>query len=290
MFIYDNKDYMLDLCIRMAHHSTAIEGNTLSLNDTSSIILNSYISKPMNEREFYEVKNYKEVLPLLIQSLKDKQSLDNELIKSFHSIIMKDLIYNNGKFKTIDNLILGSNMETSKPYLVPTKLKDLCANLYFRFENAKDETEKINAILQAHIDFEKIHPFSDGNGRTGRLMMIYSCLEQNITPIVIEKEHKQRYINILRNNDNNDFFALAKELQEKEEQRLLVFKNNALLNDFYERLNTYKKKAKILNPSAKHKLENKLLKLYKDLEKNNIKVDESISKELKNIKSNVLSR
>lgn len=147
MFIYDNKDYMLDLCIRMAHHSTAIEGNTLSLNDTSSIILNSYISKPMNEREFYEVKNYKEVLPLLIQSLKDKQSLDNELIKSFHSIIMKDLIYNNGKFKTIDNLILGSNMETSKPYLVPTKLKDLCANLYFRFENAKDETEKINAIL-----------------------------------------------------------------------------------------------------------------------------------------------
>ena len=290
MFIYDNKDYMLDLCIRMAHHSTAIEGNTLSLNDTSSIILNSYISKPMNEREFYEVKNYKEVLPLLIQSLKDKQSLDNELIKSFHSIIMKDLIYNNGKFKTIDNLILGSNMETSKPYLVPTKLKDLCANLYFRFENAKDETEKINAILQAHIDFEKIHPFSDGNGRTGRLMMIYSCLEQNITPIVIEKEHKQRYINILRNNDNNDFFALAKELQEKEEQRLLVFKNNALLNDFYERLNTYKKKAKILNPSAKHKLENKLLKLYKDLEKNNIKVDESISKELKKIKSNALSR
>ena len=290
MFIYDNKDYMLDLCIRMAHHSTAIEGNTLSLNDTSSIILNSYISKPMNEREFYEVKNYKEVLPLLIQSLKDKQSLDNELIKSFHSIIMKDLIYNNGKFKTIDNLILGSNMETSKPYLVPTKLKDLCANLYFRFENAKDETEKINAILQAHIDFEKIHPFSDGNGRTGRLMMIYSCLEQNITPIVIEKEHKQRYINILRNNDNNDFFALAKELQEKEEQRLLVFKNNALLNDFYERLNTYKKKAKILNPSAKHKLENELLKLYKDLEKNNIKVDESISKELKNIRSNALSR
>lgn len=173
---------------------------------------------------------------------------------------------------------------------MPTKLKDLCANLYFRFENAKDETEKINAILQAHIDFEKIHPFSDGNGRTGRLLMIYSCLEQNITPIVIEKEHKQRYINILRNNDNNDFFTLAKELQEKEEQRLLVFRNNALLNDFYERINTYKKKAKILNPSAKQKLENELLKLYKNLEKNNIKVDESISKELKNIRSNALSR
>lgn len=162
--------------------------------------------------------------------------------------------------------------------------------MYFRFENAKDETEKINAILQAHIDFEKIHPFSDGNGRTGRLLMIYSCLEQNITPIVIEKEHKQIYINILRNNDNNDFFTLAKELQEKEEQRLLVFRNNALLNDFYERINTYKKKAKILNPSAKQTLENELLKLYKDLEKNNIKVDESISKELKNIRSNALSR
>ena len=241
----------------------------------------------MNEREFYEVKNYKEVLPLLIQSLKDKQSLDNELIKSFHSIIMKDLIYNNGKFKTIDNLILGSNIETSKPYLVPTKLKDLCANLYFRFENAKDETEKINAILQAHIDFEKIHPFSDGNGRTGRLLMIYSCLEQNITPIVIEKEHKQRYINILRNNDIKDFFLFAKEIQEKESQRFLVFNNNALLNNFNKKLNNYNKKAKVLNPSAKAKLENELLNLHKDLEKQGISLDENAAKMLDKIKRGI---
>ena len=287
MKFINNKDYMFDLCIRMAHHSTAIEGNTLSLNDTASILLDNYISKAMNEREFYEVRNYKELLPLLIQKLENKERLNNELIKAFHKIIIKDLIYNGGTFKTIPNIILGSNLETSKPYLVPSKLKDLCDNLYFRFENAKNEEDKISAILEAHIDFEKIHPFSDGNGRTGRAVMIYSCLEQNITPIIIPKEHKQRYINILRNNDIKDFFLFAKEIQEKESQRFLVFNNNALLNNFNKKLNNYNKKAKVLNSSAKAKLENELLNLHKDLEKQGISLDENAAKVLDKIKRGI---
>lgn len=58
-----NKDYMLDLCVRMAHHSTAIEGNTLSQDETASIILNGFISKGISEREMYEVRNYRNVYP-----------------------------------------------------------------------------------------------------------------------------------------------------------------------------------------------------------------------------------
>ncbi|HEC1573939.1 TPA: Fic family protein, partial [Campylobacter upsaliensis] len=55
--ILNNKSYMLDLCVRMAHHSTAIEGNTLSQDETASIILDGYISRPIKERELYEVRN-----------------------------------------------------------------------------------------------------------------------------------------------------------------------------------------------------------------------------------------
>ncbi|EPM8362070.1 Fic family protein, partial [Campylobacter jejuni] len=104
--ILNNKSYMLDLCVRMAHHSTAIEGNTLSQDETASIILDGYISRPIKERELYEVRNYKNILPMLIEKLKSKIKIDNELIKEFHKIIMRDLIDNNGNFKKLENMII----------------------------------------------------------------------------------------------------------------------------------------------------------------------------------------
>lgn len=224
----NNQKYMLDLCVRMAHHSTAIEGNTLSQDETTSIILDGYISRPVNEREFYEVRNYKNILPLLIEKLENKIRINNELIKEFHKIIMQDLIDNNGVFKKIENMIIGANFEPTKPYLVPTELKDMIENLYYRLDNANNNDEKLSAIIKSHIQFEKIHPFSDGNGRTGRLLIIYSCLEQNIIPIVIPKEQKGRYIAYLRNNDLKQFIDFAKKIQESELKRYKKFTNQKL--------------------------------------------------------------
>ncbi|WP_229770967.1 Fic family protein [Campylobacter portucalensis] len=132
---------------------------------------------------------------------------------------MNNLIDNNGKFKTIENLVVGANFEPTKPYLVPVAIKDMCDNLYFRLDNAKNDDDKLKAILQSHIKFEKIHPFSDGNGRTGRIIMIYGCLENNLAPIIIPKEQKNRYIAILRNNDIDGFMAFAKEIEKDEISR-----------------------------------------------------------------------
>lgn len=280
--IIKNKDYMLDLCVRMAHHSTAIEGNTLSQDETASIILDSFISKGASEREVYEVRNYRNILPLIIESLENQRKLDNELIKNFHKIIMQDLIYNNGSFKQIQNVIVGSSLETSKPFLVPTNLKDLSDNLYFKFQNSKENDDKIKAILEAHIDFEKIHPFSDGNGRTGRLMMVYSCLEQDLTPIVIPKEDKTRYINILKTNDIKDFLEFAKEIQSKEYQRFLVFKNDKFLKEFYDKLQKYQSSKNLL-AHIKANLEKELLRDFKELEKQKIKFDDKVKNTIKEL-------
>lgn len=219
------KNYMLDLCVRMAHHSTAIEGNTLSQDETASIILDNYISRAVKEREFYEVRNYKNVLPVFIERLESNTKINNELIKEFHKLIMQDLIENNGSFKKIENMIVGANFEPTKPYLVPVELKNLVDNLYYGFENAKSDEDKLRFILKSHIDFERIHPFSDGNGRTGRLLMIYSCLEQNLTPIIIPKEEKERYIACLRENNVEQFVEFAKQIQIKEEVRFIKFTN-----------------------------------------------------------------
>lgn len=217
----NEQDYWLDVCVRMAHHSTAIEGNTLSQDETASILLDGYISKATSEREFYEVKNYREILPKMFSSLQEK--LDESLIKDFYRIIMQNLINNNGKFKTIENLVVGTNFEPTKPYLVPVAIKDMCDNLYFRLNNAKNSDDKLKAILQSHIEFEKIHPFSDANGRTGRIIMIYGYLENNLAPIIIPKEQKSRYIAILRNNDIDGFMMFAKEIEKDEVSRRTIF-------------------------------------------------------------------
>jgi len=216
---------MLDLCVRMAHHSTAIEGNTLTQDETASVILDGYIPRAVKEREFYEVRNYKNILPVLIAKLENKVKIDNALIKEFHKIIMQDLIDNNGNFKKIENMIVGANFEPTKPYLVPVELKNAIDNLYYRLDNAQNDKDKIYSIIKFHIEFEKIHPFSDGNGRTGRLLIIYSCLEQNITPIVIPKEQKEHYIACLRESNVEKFMNFVQEIQIKEKTRFIKFSN-----------------------------------------------------------------
>lgn len=283
MLLINNREYMLDLCIRMAHHSTAIEGNTLSQDETASIILNGYISKQMNEREFYEVRNYKDLMSIFIDSLKENKRLDSTLIKEFHSIIMKDLLYNKGEFKTTQNAIIGSTLETAKPYLVPTKIKDLSDNLYFKIDKATSSDDKLRAILEAHIEFEKIHPFSDGNGRTGRFLIIYSCLEQNLTPIIIPKEQKGRYISVLRTNNINDFMEFSKEIQSVEKERCEKFMGNFLLQEFNKKLKYFLDKQNILIPQARQRYVNELIKDYEMIIKRGLKLDDMQIKYIKEI-------
>ncbi|RAZ45741.1 Fic family protein [Campylobacter hyointestinalis] len=255
----NERDYWLDVCVRMAHHSTAIEGNTLSQDETASILLDGYIAKATSEREFYEVKNYRQILPKMFSFLQEKAKIDEKLIKDFHRLIMNNLIDNNGKFKTIENLVVGANFEPTKPYLVPVAIKDMCDNLYFRLDNAKNNDDKLKAILQSHIKFEKIHPFSDGNGRTGRIIMIYGCLENNLAPIIIPKEQKNRYIAILRNNDIDGFMAFAKEIEKDEISR----RNKFLSQRPNEQDNSKSVLSRLSNAYAK-KLESGAIKALND--------------------------
>ena len=138
---------------------------------------------------------------------------------------MENLREDNGEFKKIQNIILGSVIETTKPYLVPTVIEDWCQNLKYRLNNAKTNEEKIEAILDQHIKFEKIHPFGDGNGRTGRLLIIHSCLKENLAPIVIPKEEKGKYINFLTSENLKEFVKWGVILEKKEKERLELFYN-----------------------------------------------------------------
>ncbi len=217
-----SNEYLDDLLVRMAHHSTAIEGNTLTQADTLSILIYNYIPRDMTEREYHEVKNYKKTVDFL---LSNEEEMSPKLIKSYHKEIMQNLADDNGEFKKISNIILGVDFETSKPYQVPYLLQEWCDNYNFRMKNSKTIEEKIEIIIDQHIKFEKIYPFSDGNGRTGRILMIDSCIKENIPPFIITKEEKGKYINYLTTENVKDFTKWAISLSKIELERMEKFLN-----------------------------------------------------------------
>ena len=215
-------EYMEDILVRIAHHSTAIEGNTLTQAETISILIHNFIPRDMSEREYYEVKNYRKAFNTLLEA---DRKITTELIKKYNKDIMENLHDLNGKFKTTQNLILGAEFEPTKPYLVPFEIEDWCNNLSYRLDNAKTNEEKVEIIMDQHIKFEKIHPFNDGNGRTGRLLIIHSCLKEDLEPIIIPKEEKGKYINLLACENLKELTKWALLLQEKERDRIEKFSN-----------------------------------------------------------------
>ena len=158
---------------------------------------------------------------------------------------MENLVDNNGEYKKIQNIIIGSDFETTKPYQVSTAIQEWCDNYNFRIKNAKDDLEKIEVILDQHIKFEKIHPFSDGNGRTGRMLIIDSCIKENIPPIIIPKDEKGRYIDILSSENTKEFAIWGKELQNKELDRMEKFYNKEKVQIFENDTSNSSKKVKI---------------------------------------------
>ena len=218
-----NFEYFLDLSVRMTHHSNAIEGNTLTLNETATIILDSTIPGSKSVREVFEVLNHKKAIDYIISELENEKKLDIYMIKNINKEILDRLNDNAGNFKNSSNAIIGADFETSTPGQAPVLTKNWIENLNYRLKLCKNDDEKLSEILNSHIEFERIHPFSDGNGRTGRLIMLYLCFQENISPFVIEKNDRALYMNYLREQNADIILDKVKELQEFEKKRMEQF-------------------------------------------------------------------
>ena len=213
--------YLDDLMVRMAHHSTAIEGNSLSLGETKSILIDGYIPRAMNMRELHEVMNYKAFMPFLKENIRQRVPLSVELIKSIHAILCKDAIESvPGQFKKIQNAVIGAEFTPTAPYMVPTALQDWIRNLEAQLQGANNQREKVEAICRQHITFEHIHPFPDGNGRVGRALMVYTCMMEEMPPIVISVDKRTEYINFLNTENIAGFTVYAELLQQREAERM----------------------------------------------------------------------
>lgn len=220
-----SKEYLDDLMVRFAYHSSALEGNTITLSQTVSIILNDTIPGSVNKREFYEVENHKQAFEYIQHNLLNDEKLSLGIIKEIHNLLLDHLDHNRGNFKNSSNAIVGAEFDTASPEQTPSLMYQWMKNYEYQIENANTEEEKIKIILAKHIEFERIHPFNDGNGRTGRMIILYSFLENNLPPVVISNDLKPKYIQALAEQNTDLLYNLVKPLIEHEKDRMQKFQN-----------------------------------------------------------------
>lgn len=222
-----SNDYLDDILVRLTHHSAGIEGNTISLPATVSIIVNGTLpmSGKATVREFYEIENHKQAFQQMVEHLLNDDPLTINLVKEIHSALTDRLQVDHGPFKKNENRILGAEFQTASPEETTALMLQLLDNLQYRIQHSLKDDEKLMAIVDTHIQFERIHPFSDGNGRTGRIILNYSLLQNGFPPLIIEKETRAEYIEFLGNQDVEGFFTFAKEHLLKEQKRMQVFQD-----------------------------------------------------------------
>lgn len=217
-FILNNKEYLEDLITRSTYHSNAIEGSTLTYAETYAILYNdnSFKIQGKEPREIYEAINHKNALELVFKNLQNEDMFDERFIKSLNETINRNIKDTEG-YRTIQVFIRGSEHIPPAPEKIPNLMN------YYVYNYNNDEQDIFTKIARYHIEFEKIHPFEDGNGRTGRLLLNYELLKNNIPPVVISKEDRVKYFEFLSNDNIIGLSEWLQELSSAEEERMKKF-------------------------------------------------------------------
>ena len=218
------QDYLDDILVRIAYHSSGIEGNTISLPETVSIILESTLpGKHKSIREFYEIENHKQAFSSLLDSLANNALVTVGLVQDFHALLTDRLQHDRGQFKAVQNAIIGVEFKTASPEETPFLMTQWADNTAYRLDAAKSEREIVEILADTHIQFERIHPFSDGNGRTGRLVLMYSAMKYLDAPIIISKDDRAEYMELLAAQNIQGLANLLQQSLDDERERMSQF-------------------------------------------------------------------
>ena len=178
-----------------AYNTNHIEGSTITKDETASIYDTGTIltegEKVIVLKDATEVKNHFTLFKYMLDTIGEE--LSEEMIKKFHFILKDGTLtddekewFNVGEYKKKKNFV--GDITTTIPSEVSKEMKKLL-KWYKGIEN-----KKVEDIIEFHVRFEKIHPFQDGNGRVGRMIMFRECLVNNIMPFYIEDRNKDFYI------------------------------------------------------------------------------------------------
>ncbi len=177
-----------EFLIEFTYDSNAIEGNTLTLQETAMVIEGITVdSKPL--KEHLEVIGHRDAFLYILDLVKNDISFSEQVIKEIHSLVLIDRPLDRGIYRNVPVRIMGAKHTPPAPILI----SDLMKELIQEFKSSKLHPIEVAALF--HLKFEGIHPFIDGNGRTGRLIMNLYLMQHGYQPINIKFTDRKEYYN-----------------------------------------------------------------------------------------------
>lgn len=181
-----------NVVIEFAYNTTSIEGNTVTLREARKLLQDGLSPKDKTLREINDLQNTENVFLQLLQS---KEELSHEFIQKMHQDLMNNIDPRKG-YRIEDVHVLRAHFEATPAPYVKTDMSLLLK----WYQNHKRLHPLVLATL-FHHKFEKIHPFMDGNGRTGRMLLNYILLQHRYPPAIIRKKERADYLKVLSQAD-----------------------------------------------------------------------------------------
>ena len=177
-----------EFIVEYTYNSNAIEGNTLTLRETDLVLRGLTIdSKPL--KDHMEAVGHKEAFDFVSELVKDNVPISEGIIKQIHYLVLADKREDRGVYRRVPVRIMGAQHEPVQPYLIEPKIEQLL------YDFAASTEHIVTKLARFHIEFEGIHPFIDGNGRTGRLLVNLELMKSGFPPIDIKFTDRIAYYN-----------------------------------------------------------------------------------------------
>lgn len=207
------------------YHSNALEGNRLTYGETITLILHGLTAKGKPLKDHLDVKGHENAVQMMLDMIKGERNLSQHDLRQLHQLLLKETYQRSfigpdnqrvfrtirvGEYKRQPNHVLtigGIIHHYANPGEVPSRI----ASLLDWYNKIKDE-QRYHPLLVAaifHHEFVAIHPFDDGNGRMGRILMNFTLMRHGFPPIVVEQQQRSEYYDALSRADSGDYSPLV---------------------------------------------------------------------------------
>lgn len=175
-----------EFLVEFTYDSNAIEGNTLTLQETALALEGVTVDKkPL--KDHLEAVGHRDAFLYIVSLISDKSPITERIIREIHSLVLMDKPEDKGIYRRIPVKIMGADHEPPQPQLIQQQMQKLLADL------SHDKRHIIETAAMFHLDFERIHPFIDGNGRTGRLILNLMLMQAGYPPINVKFADRRVY-------------------------------------------------------------------------------------------------